>query len=170
MTLIETKAQVYRNKARTHTIIKSPYNERLIDTIKAIPGAKWYGDKKFWAVSADLLDVAKGVVRPFYQIEGEESQVEWSVLKLRVRFEQHKTPRYRKYNSSVMIDGTDLIDVDYGNLHTLSTDFDILESEGGFVQGDEHSAYWTVEYTLTVKMRKNATIETGRSASYEVIE
>lgn len=106
---------------------------------------------------------------PFYQIEDEESQVEWKTVKMHVTFEQHKTRTVRKYGKAVMIDNTDLINVDHGNTYKVSTDFDILEEQGGFVQGDEHSAYWTVEYTLTVKLRKNATIEAVRG-TYEIIE
>lgn len=167
MTLIEEKAQVYRNSTGTHVIIKSPYNEQLIDALKkSAPGVKWHGDKKFWAAPVVQLEAAKQAVRPYYQIEGEESFVEWKIVKMRVSFEQNKRHAYRK---AVLIDGHDLINVDHGNTYGYSTDFDILEESGGFVQGDEKSAYWKVEYTLTVKMRANAVIEAVRG-SYEVID
>lgn len=169
--LIEEKALVYGNKQGTHAIIKAPYNAQMIAAIKAIPGAKWVvnGDKKYWAMPAEHLDAAKETVRPYYQIDGEESRVAWKVVRVRVRFEQHKTARVRKYGKAVMIDGTDLLNVDYGNTYSCSSDFDILEQSGGFIDGDEHSAYWTVEYVLTVKMRANARIE-AVSGTYEIIE
>jgi hypothetical protein len=166
MTLIEEKAQVYCNKTGTHTIIKSPYNPQMVSAIKAIPGAKWYSDKKFWAAPADQLEVAKQAVRPYFQLEGEESQVEWKTVKMRVIFEQNKRHAYRK---AVIVGATDLLNVDHGNTYKYSTDFDILEEEGGFVEGDEHAYYWKVEYILTVKMRKNAVIEAVRG-TYEVID
>lgn len=166
MTLIEATAQVYCNQPGTHTIIKAPYHSQMIAAIKSLPGAKWYNEKKFWALPANQLESAKQAVRPYYQIEGEESQVEWKTLKMRVTFEQNKRHAYRK---AVIIDNTDLINVDHGNIYQYSSDFDVLEEQGGFVEGDEHAYYWKVEYLLTVKMRKNAKIEAVRG-TYEVID
>lgn len=168
--LIEQKARVYRNKAGSHVIIKSPYNGRLVDAIKAIPGAKWNvnGEKKYWSLPIEHYEAAKEVVRPFYQIEGEESFVTWRTVRATVRFEQHKTRTVRKYGKAVLIDGTDLINVDYGNVYKYSSDFDILEEQGGFVQGDEKSPYWAVEYTLLIKMRSQAVVQ-AVSGTYEEI-
>ncbi len=170
--LIETKAKVYRNKTGSHAIIKAPYHPQMIEKIKVIPGAKWHnqGDLKFWAVPADQLEAARQAVRPFYQIEGEESQVEWKTVKMRVRFAQHQTRSGSyKCGKAIIIDTTDLLNVQHGNFYECSSDYDVLEAEGGFIQGDEHAAYWTVEYIMTVKMRKNAVIE-AYAGTYEIIE
>lgn len=167
MTLIEAKAQVGRNKTGTLAIIKAPYHSQMVEVIRRIPGAKWHGDPhKVWTVPIEQIEMAKKAVRPYYQIEGEDSQVERKIVRMHVTFEQNKRHAYRK---SVLIDNTDLLNVDHGNTIGYSSDFDILEEQGGFIQGDEHAAYWKVEYLLTVKMRKNAMIEAVRG-TYEVID
>jgi len=169
MALIEQKAQVYVNKAKSHTIIKAPYNRQLIEAIKAVGDAKWYAEGHCWVLPASSIEAAKQAVRPYYRIEGEESYVTWKIVRMRVKFKQHKTARVRKYGKAVLIDSTDLINVDYGNTYKCSPDFDILEEQGGFTQGDEHAAYWTVEYIMTVKMRENARIE-AIAGTYEILE
>ena len=159
MALIEQKAKVQRNKTLTHAVISVPYNTQVIDAIKAIPGWKWHNEKKLWTVPIDQIEAARVAIRPYFQIEGEESQVEWKTVKLHITFEQNKRHAYRK---CVLIDGCDLLNVDHGNLINYASDFDILENEGGFTSGDERAYYWAVEYHLTVKMRKNGVIEAVR--------
>lgn len=160
MTLTVKQARVYVNKPGTHTIVKASYNPQLVEAIRVIPGARWNREKEFWSMPADSLEAANAAVRPYYQVEGEESQVQWVERRLRVTFDQHRSPSgQRKRGKAVLIDGSDLLNAGYGNTIGSSSEFDILSEQGGFTDGDAKAAYWTVEYTLVVKMRANARIE-----------
>jgi predicted transposase YbfD/YdcC len=153
MALLADKAEI--EQTDTLVKVKAPYHSQMIDALKVI-GAKWDAQNKVWYVPAEDEGKLREVVRPYFQIEGEESFVQWKTVKLHIKFEQNKRRGHRK---CVLIDGHDLLNVNYGNLYKVGTVFDILESSGGFTEGDERSPYWTVEYDLTVKVRANAVIE-----------
>jgi hypothetical protein len=85
--------------------------------------------------------------------------VTWETVKMLVSFSQNKRRAYKK---GVLIDGSDIFNVHYGNLIKYSANFDILEETGGFVSGGEHSPYFEVKYEITVQVRKGALIEAVR--------
>lgn len=159
-------------------IIKtSAYNADFVEDIKKVDGKKpVFVNGKFdsWSVPAEQEQAAREIVRRYFQIEGEESHIEYEVLRLRVT---GKSSAKRSYLGGVEIDGHDLIDTMHGNLRK-SPHFEVLKSEGGFVYGDgyinlkrQSSHAFAVEYIVEVKVRKGAKIEaTGHADHWGSVE
>ncbi len=166
MTLIEEFATMTPDESQKYVLLSFPYHEQLIDQIKTIPGRDWDPRKKVWIIPIAHEEAARCAIRPYFQIEGEESFVKWKTIKMIVTFEQNKPRRHRK---GVLIDGQNIINPNYGNLYTMATTFDILESTGGFTLGDEHSPYFDVRYEITIKIRENAVIEAIRG-THEIVQ
>jgi hypothetical protein len=153
----------------SESIIKSPYNASLVSDIKALPGRKWNSDNKAWSVPGRFDAQVREIVRRYFQIEGEQSAVEYEEVRLVVCADNTSK---RSYPHGVTIDGCDVVNMTYGSLVQKSNAFEILESKGGFLRGDSRHAF-EVRYEIKVKVRKDAKIETyGRcgSGSFEIVE
>lgn len=155
-------------KVATTIVIVAPYNTSLIADIKEIPGRRYNGELKAWSVPAEHEDKARAVVRKYFQIEGEESAVEYQIVKVRV---SAKVSAKRSYAGGVQVDGYDIIDLMYGNVRSRCDGFEVLEQSGGFVYGDGgihhgHGHAFKVEYDLTLKVRKGAIFHTTGHADY----
>lgn len=164
--------------ASTRIFVESPYNAELVSEIKEISGRKWHPTEKVWSVPAEAEQRLREVVRQYFAIEGEESKVEYEVLRLRVFAE---CSAKRTYFGTVTIDGHEVIRRD-GSLGK-SDQFEVLKSEGGFLKGDGHirnmapfastGKAWQAEYIIEVKARKGAKIEAVGHAdhwgSFEVL-
>jgi hypothetical protein len=153
----------------TDIIVKSPYNASLVSEIKALPTRKWDGDNKAWLVSGKFSKEVRAIVAKYFQIEGEQSKVEYEVLNLIVWADNTYK---RSYPHGVTIDGCDVVNMTYGNLVQQSNAFELLESKGGFVKGDSRHAF-EVRYEIKVRVRKGANIEAyGRcgKGEFKIVE
>jgi hypothetical protein len=143
-------------KVANQIIIRTPYNASLVDEIKSLPGRRWNDDIKAWSVPAEHETSVREIVRQYFQIEGEESQVKYEVLELIVWADNTYK---RSYPHGVTIDGCDVVNMAYGSIVQRSNTFELLESSGGFICGDSNHAF-EVKYQIKVRVRKDATIET----------
>lgn len=149
--------------------VKSPYNASLVEEIKSLPNRKWDGIQKVWIVPQSSEVRAREIVRKYFQIEGEKSEVEYETINLIVWADNTYK---RSYPHGVTIDGCDVVNMSYGSLIRSSNAFEILESKGGFVKGDSSHAY-EVRYEIKVRVRKGAKIEAyGRcgKGDFEIVE
>jgi len=158
----------------------SAFNADFVAEIKRIDGKRPVlvnGKFDAWSLPVELEQEVREIARRYFQIEGEESKVEYEILRLRVTGESSSS---RNYQGGVSIDGHDLIDTMRGGMRT-SPNFEILSSQGGFTHGDGYinlkrtsSHAFSVEYIVEVKVRKGAKIEaTGRAShwgSFEILD
>lgn len=164
--LLQQNAKVRRNAEGTHTILEFPYNAELTESIRALPGRQWHAEKKVWTVPVAQEEVARTAIRPFYQIDGEPSYVEWKTVKMVVRAGQDGRHSYRH---GVLIDGHDILNMQHGNLVKYNYMSDLLEERGGFLDSaTDKTPFWKVEYHITIRMRKQAKIEAMRG-SYVIL-
>jgi hypothetical protein len=150
--------------------IKSPYNASLVEEIRSLPNRRWNGVEKSWVVPAKYENQVRQIVRKYFQIEGEEAQVEYEVLDLVIWADNTYK---RSYPHGVTIDGCDVVNMQYGSLIRSSNAFEVLEEkEGEFLKGDSSHAF-EVRYRVKVKVRKGAKIETyGRcgQGDFKIVE
>lgn len=152
------KAQIQRHeiiKGQATISIQTPYNASFVDALKAeIPAThrKWDSSSKTWNVSGQFEEKAREITRRFFEIEGEDNQVEYEEVRCLVK---GGNSAKRTYSGGVTIDGIDIFSPMTGYLNHKSASFEIIESEGGFTSGDSRHAF-DVEYTLKLKVRKGA--------------
>jgi len=157
LTLVGAKAII--SVVADYCSVAAPYNAELVQAIKEIPGRKWNPDSKTWKVPVKQEDKLREIVRRFYPIDGEESQVEYELVDMTIKAD-NTAKRSDPHN--VEIDGCELVNMWNGNLYSINSSFEVIEHTGGFVSGDASHAF-TVEYRVKIKCRKNAAIhETGR--------
>ena len=150
-------------------LIQFPYNPGLIEEIREIPDRRWNGSIKAWSVPIGNEQQVRDVIRPYYQIEGEPSYIEYETIRVRVT---GKTSARRTYCGGVTIDGRDVFSPTHGYLDMRENDiYEIQEHRGGFVHGDGHikrgqGHAFEVMYDLVLKVRKDATWETTGRAEY----
>lgn len=149
-------------KINDQIIIKSPYNASLVEEIKQVQGRRWNGTEKAWTVPADQEAVVREIVQKFFAIEGEQSTVEYSTVHVIVRA---KASSKRSYLGGVIIDGHDIINMNFGSVRRNDDAFEVISEKGGFVRGDARHA-WEVEYDLVLKCRKGATFQTTGRADH----
>ncbi len=164
-------------KVGDQLIIRCPYNASLVEEIRSIPGRRWNPDMKAWAVPAGSEQQVRELVRQFFQIEGEESQVEYEIVRVKVT---GKSSSKRSYLGGVTVDGKEVFSTMRGYLDMRPNDtFQILDSKGGFTYGDgyinnNHAHAFEVEYELVLKVRKGAQwAATGHAdywGTYEFLE
>ncbi len=163
-----TKAMLI-NTLNGEVAIKSPYNASLVEEIKSLPNRRWNGVQKAWIVPMKFESQAREIVRKYFQIDGEEAQIEYETIEMVVWTDNTYK---RSYPHGVTVDGCDVINMQYGSLVRSSKQFEILESKGGFTSGDSNHAF-SVRYEIKVRVRKGAKIEAyGRcgKGSFEIVE
>lgn len=110
-------------------LVQAPYNASLIAEIKAIPGRRYNPDLKAWSVPDGSEQQVRELVRQYYQIEGEVSQVEYETVRVRVT---GKSSSKRTYMGGVTVDGREIFSTMRGYLDMRPNDsFEILEYKGG---------------------------------------
>lgn len=152
------KAATVKSTGEQVSYLTFPYQEQIVDRFHDddLKGVTWKKERSAWRVPAAYKEAVYAIVRRFYAIDGEESQVEWKVVKMHIKFHQDKRHSNRK---AILIDGCDVLNPDHGNTIKYSSEFDILEERGGFTHGEEYNSYFDVEYDLTIQVRKNAIIK-----------
>jgi hypothetical protein len=142
--------------------VKSPYNASLVSDIKALQGRRWDGGNKVWAVPARLESEVREIVRRYFQIEGEESTIEYETVRVHVEV---KSSSKRSYIGNVTVDGHDIVSGLYGNVRRNDDAFEVIEEKGGFTRGDSRHAF-EVSYDLVLKVRKGAIFQSTGHADY----
>jgi hypothetical protein len=154
--------------AGENTFVESPYNAEMIAEIKEIPGRQWKKDVKAWMVPSEREQELREIVRKYFVIEGEESEIEYEVLNMVVEADN---TRQRSAPHGLTVDGCDIVYMNTGHLCMKASSFEILEAKGGYRYGDSRRAYG-VRYEIKIKVRKGAKIEAyGRcgKGSFEII-
>lgn len=155
-------SQARITKVGNVVVVNSPYNATLVDEIKELPGRRYNPDLKAWSVPSQHEEEVRQIVRKYFQIEGEESAVEYQMVKVIVTV---KASSKRTYLGGVTVDGHDLVNMGYGSVRYNDDAFEVLQEKGGFTVGDSRHAY-TAEYELTLKVRKGAIFESTGHADY----
>jgi hypothetical protein len=142
-------------------VLHSPYNALLVEAIHGIPGSRWNGS--FWLFPAACDQQVRELVREFFQFEGEPCYISYKEIRIRVQ---------GSHIGWVRIDGRDLFPAGYLDMQSNDA-FEILDYAGGFLEPfkkvrDRHQGF-KVEYTLRLKIREDARIETHGNGSYEVL-
>jgi hypothetical protein len=159
------KAQL--SKSGDNLVIATPYNPRLVEEIRGIPGRRFDGIKKMWWVHVSFEPQIREIVRKFFQIEGESSYVEQVTLRVHVTCQFSGNGRY---NGSVSIDGQDIFNPTSGYLDMRPNPvFEIVDHAGGFVEKKSSSDPYRIDYTLKLKVLKDAGWRVSGSATYEIL-
>src|SRR5258708_3162515 len=158
----EMANQAKLTKVGNVVIINTPYNASLVADIKTLPGRRYNAELKAWSVPVQHEEQVREIVRKYFQIEGEESSVKYSIVRVIVTA---KASSKRTYLGGVTVDGHDIINMMYGSVRYNDDTFEVLQEKGGFTRGDANHA-WEVEYDLTLKTRKGAIFQTTGHADY----
>lgn len=147
--------QAKLTKVDQQLVIQCPYNSRLVDRIRGIPGRRWDNVNRVWSVPVESEQQVRDLVRQFFKIEDEPDHIERIVIRVKVT---GKSPGGGRNLGGVMIEDRDIFDTSSGYLDMRpNNDYEILDYVGGIV-GDipDPRDPFAVEYTLRLKVRKNA--------------
>lgn len=133
-------------------LIRTPYNAVLVEQIRGIPGRAWDATNKQWVVPIGSEKQVRDLIRQFFEIEGEDSDL-YQIVKVTIT---GKASSSRRYIGGVTIDEQNIFDPMSGYLDMRPNGvFEILDYDGGFTKGDSLDAF-EVAYQLTIKVRRNA--------------
>lgn len=158
------KAQL--SKSGDNLVIATPYNPRLVEEIRGIPGRRFDGIKRTWIVHTSFESQIRDIVRKFFQIEGEPSYVELVTIRVKITCQFGNSRR----NGSVSIDGQDIFNPMSGYLDLRPNPvFEIVDHAGGFVDKKSSSDPYSIDYTLKLKVLKDAEWCVSAPATYEIL-
>jgi hypothetical protein len=139
-------------KVAGQVIVRTPWNESLVQEIRNIPGRRWNSQVRAWFVPAGSEHQVRELVRQYFQIEGEylpDTPYE-NVL---VRVTGNASDKY-SHIGGVRIDGVDILSFVGGYLDTRPNGaFEILEYKSTCT---ETEAFYQIEYELLLRIRRNA--------------
>ena len=151
-------------KVADQILIHTDYNASLVEEIRGIPGRRWSSSMKVWSVPVGSEQQVREIVRRFFVIEGETSFDPYETITVKV---------IGRYPASVTVDGIDIFSPRSGLLDTRPNGaFEIISYTGGVKWSERHSRYtaFGIDYTLTLKVRKNAEWDTTGNGDYEIVE
>lgn len=154
-------------KSKNDLIVSSPYNPRLVEDIRGIPGRRYNSVNKTWIVHESFDPLVRAILRRFFQIEGEPSYVEYVVLRVRVTCEFLGSLRY---SGDVSVDSQAIFDSTSGYLDLRPNPIlEILDYAGGFVDRKSAHEPFKIDYSLRMCVLKDATWSVSGHASYEIL-
>lgn len=152
-------------KVGGNLLVFTPYNSQLVEEIRGIPGRRWDASLRAWSVPVASEQQVRELVRKFYQIEGEPCYTDYDVLRVKVI---GKVSASHVRAGGVSIDDVDIFNPQSGYLDMRpNTPFEILDYVGGIVGIKQEGEPFMIEYTLKIKVRKNAVWHTTGSGDYQ---